>query len=628
MRRFVTAGALALFVALFTGCDQETQTPTEPQFGKQKPADCDLDGTTAGAIRAGIDDLFSNKKKKKAAVEIFSNIERKVCKGQYADATNMAYDFYVMTYGQLPDKLNGDESDAATLVSMVFAFAADPSGPGAPVIPPEALLPTGGVGVIIPETPDTIWTNNDEAAFVVDAGSFVGTGPVTVVLTRLSDPVAPNFPIPGYQAYPEAYDFSASAELTGFAEFWMCVVTDALPVPFENLVIGHDLGDGESEILTPPLYEDVPGQIIDCSGASYQPVIVGSAGTPGWLQLAGTVLEPVMNRLLDVKPLHAMYFAGKGLGGRGGSLSPFAPVDTGEPYQFSLTCTASPYGGVSWGSGGCSFVLTPGGPTSGTSLGVFDSGTLVDVTISPAAGYQIASVTGCTTGDGTTGSCSVLMTADRNITAVFEPIPTTDTYVLTLGGAGGGSGSVEVSYTSPGGGGVTETCVYPLAGGAPCTFTVPGNVQIMLAATPGAGTTFDGWGDECAAAGGSSCWLIMYENRTVSADFTQDVVILGSALTITITDEGRAGASTVVTDNHGQSCLIGDSPCTFDYPGPETAVTITGTPDEQGPASSFVAISGACTWDPTGQGWGAGSCSFTAFGGTDYDVAAHFTIVN
>ena len=227
MRRFVTAGFLALFVALFAGCsDQETQTPTEPQFGKQKPAVCDLSGTTAGLIRDEINELFNDKKKKKAAVEIFNNIERKVCRYQYADATNMAYDFYVMTYGQLPDKLAGDESDAASLVSMVFAFAADPSGPGAPVIPPEALLPTGGVGVLMPETPDTIWTNNAEAAFVVDAGSFLGDDPVTVVLQRLADPIYPDIgsPIFGSQAFPEAYDFSANAELSGFAEFWMCVV--------------------------------------------------------------------------------------------------------------------------------------------------------------------------------------------------------------------------------------------------------------------------------------------------------------------------------------------------------------------------------------------------------------------
>jgi hypothetical protein len=275
----------------------------------------------------------------------------------------MAYDFYVMTYGQLPDKLAGDESDAASLVSMVFAFAADPSGPGAPVIPPEALLPTGGVGVLMPETPDTIWTNNAEAAFVVDAGSFLGDDPVTVVLQRLADPIYPDIgsPIFGSQAFPEAYDFSANAELSGFAEFWMCVV-EPLPddVNFFDLVIGHDLGDGESELLYPPLYQDFDGHVIDCSSAAFQPVLVGSAGAPGWLQLAGTILEPVVNRILDVKPLHAMYFKGTGLGGRGGSLSPFAPVLA--DVRFNVGCT------VSGGDGDVSF---NGGPAlCGLSSGI------------------------------------------------------------------------------------------------------------------------------------------------------------------------------------------------------------------------------------------------------------------
>jgi len=316
---------------LFVACsDQETTNPAEPSFGKGKPADCNLGDLQqlANYIRDDIQDLFGAKKKPKAANEIFNNVERKVCKELYAAAINTALDFYYMTFNQLPDKLNGDESDAAALVSLVFAFASDPDGPGAPIIPPEALEPTGGVGIVIPGVSDTIWTNNDEAAFVANAGSFGGEGPVTVVLTRLTDPPpgVPGDPIPGYQAYPEAYDFSANVPLVGEAEFWMCV-PDAVPVPFDNLVIGHNLGDGESELLTPRLVEDYPGQVLDCTNAEYQPIVVGSAATQGWLRLAGTILEPIVSSVLDVKSLNAMYFAGRGLGGRGNSFSDFAPVD-------------------------------------------------------------------------------------------------------------------------------------------------------------------------------------------------------------------------------------------------------------------------------------------------------------
>jgi uncharacterized repeat protein (TIGR02543 family) len=328
MRRFVTASFLALSVALFAGCsEQETQTPTEPQFKKVSNECAGLLSDELGYIHDDIEDVFMDRQAKRGAHQIVDNIGRKVCQDPpNFDATPiMAEGFYQHVLNV--DDFNGGLDAAIDLVERVFAFAlGTPEMP----LPPEAFEPDGGVGVVSPETPDTIWTNNDEAAIVVDAGSFVGTGPVTIVLTRLSDPDpgTPGSPIPGYQAYPEAYDFFANADLTGFAEVWMCVVTDALPVPFENLVIGHN-DDGTARLLTPPLYELEPGDVLDCTGADYQPVIEGLAGTPAWLQFAGMVLEPVVNRLLDVKPLKAMYFAGKGLGGRTGSLSPFAPVDRG-----------------------------------------------------------------------------------------------------------------------------------------------------------------------------------------------------------------------------------------------------------------------------------------------------------
>jgi len=337
MRKLLlSAGLVAMAGAFVIACsDFEPTSPPDPQFGK-KATNCDLGDlqNLADEIREEIDDLFSAKKKSKAAHEIFNNIDRKVCSDQFSDALNMALGFYEMTYDQLPDKLNGDAADAAYLVNLVFQFAgSDPGGSPPPVIPPGALEPTGGIGIIYPGTNDTIWTNNDEAAFVGNAGSFSGSDPVTVVLVRLPDPVGFGFPIPGFQAYPEAYDFFASADLVGDAEFWMCVVTDPPEPPFDQLVIGHDLGEG-AELLTPRLLEDFPGQVLDCGNAVRQPQgpVVGASDAPGWLRFAGEVLRPVANRLLGVKPLQAMFFAGKGLGGRGTSFSAFAPVDGGVPH--------------------------------------------------------------------------------------------------------------------------------------------------------------------------------------------------------------------------------------------------------------------------------------------------------
>ncbi len=69
MRRFVTAGALALFVALFTGCsDQENQTPTEPQLKKVSNECAGLLSEELGYIHDDIDDVFMDRQAKRGAL--------------------------------------------------------------------------------------------------------------------------------------------------------------------------------------------------------------------------------------------------------------------------------------------------------------------------------------------------------------------------------------------------------------------------------------------------------------------------------------------------------------------------------------------------------------------------------
>jgi hypothetical protein len=584
MRRLLSAGLLTLTLALLVGCsEQESQVPTEPQYAKNKnkveyecPSEIDQQQQD---LEWTIQTQYENDNAEKGAIENVDNMARNLCIDPPDPAAARAtyFEFEIEVNTQPAHKLTDGESGRQLILAKARAFVSGiPYEPNF-VIPPEALEDDGGVGVVLPGVPDTIWTNNGEAAFVTEIGTFSGTDPATVAIARLTDPVpgTPDYPIPGYQAFPEAYDFSASVPLDGFAEFWMCVV-EPLPegVELADLVIGHGLGNGESELLTPPLY-DFDGTVVDCSNAALQPGAIAVSQAPEWLQLASVVLEPVVSRLFDVKPLNAMYFAGTGLGGRGNSISPFAPVLAPEPYQFGLSCGTTPYGGISWGGGGCSFSLSPGGPISGTSLSPFDALSIVDVTISPASGFQIASVDGCTSGDGTTGSCSVVMDQDRNVTAVFEPIPTTDTYLLTLGGNGAGSGSVAVSYTTQAGAPVSETCTYPLTDAVPCQFTIPGNVEVLLTATEETGVTFDGWGGDCAGAGGDSCYLFMYADRSATATFS-GVITAGYTLNLYVGDGGT------VTTNRGDSCSAVDpQPCTFVYPSFDATeqLVLTGVPD-------------------------------------------------
>ncbi len=138
-------------------------------------------------------------------------------------------------------------------------------------LPPEAFLPGGGYGQIDPAAGGIVLANNDEAALVADPGAFpAGSGPVTITFYRLPDPVfgVPDFPVFGYQNYAEAYNFTSTVdprEGGPGVEFWMCVV-EPLPEPvdFADLVIGHDLGDGLSELLPRLPDGDSP---LDCSEA-------------------------------------------------------------------------------------------------------------------------------------------------------------------------------------------------------------------------------------------------------------------------------------------------------------------------------------------------------------------------
>ena len=76
--------------------------------------------------------------------------------------------------------------------------------------------------------------------------------------------------------------------------------------------------------MLPPLRDYVGGYVVCDEAAPQSPGVATNA--PLWLQLAGRVLQPLADRLLGVDELNAMYFGGKGLGGRGTSFSEFAPV--------------------------------------------------------------------------------------------------------------------------------------------------------------------------------------------------------------------------------------------------------------------------------------------------------------
>jgi hypothetical protein len=340
MRRFVSAGILALVVALFAGCnDQESQTPTEPQFKPGKVTyECpDNILEQKASLEGTIVEQLLNEKSQKGALNNVDNMARNVCKDDLPAAQYTYYEFEIEINKQNVDKILKGETGRQLILVKARAFV-HLSEDGGFTIPPEALEEDGGVGLILPDSGGTVYTNNFEAALQADPDQFPGTEPVVVVLTRLPDPdpeVGSEGVIPGYRAFPQAYDIEVSRQpVIGDGEpgvlVAVCIVTDNLPEGvLDRLVLGHD-NDGTGEVWTPPIKNGelsglLPG--LNCADAAYDPPeSILAAGTPTWLRLAGWFLEPVVRQLLDVQPLNAMYFAGTGLGGRGNSVSPFAPV--------------------------------------------------------------------------------------------------------------------------------------------------------------------------------------------------------------------------------------------------------------------------------------------------------------
>lgn len=135
----------------------------------------------------------------------------------------------------------------------------------------------------------------------------------------------------------------------------------------------------------------------------------------------------------------------------------------------------------------------------------YANGTVVTLTADPAAGSRFAGWSGACFGAAPT--CEVVMTANRAVTATFEPEGLT--YTLTVVRTGTGDGAV--TSTPPG-----------IDCGADCTEPYLGGTTVSLEATAAGGSTFAGWTGACSGSGG--CSVAMSAARSVTAEFRSDTV--------------------------------------------------------------------------------------------------------
>ncbi len=251
MRRTLLLAGLVLFLGvLFAACAEKEPTgPEDASFKKQTPTEC-LDEDQQDLkedIDLEIEELFAERKSKRGAHEIVNNMVRKLCKEQYDDATNMAWDFFYLVWRQMPDKLTGGPEEAAALTQMVFTFASDPLGDPPLEIPDGAFEESGGVirfdpTTATPENPIIAATTNGQAAVVIDNPNAFppGTDMVTIALSRESDDVVtePGEFITGFQAYPIGIQILSDAQPDpngGGLLIALCVL-DGAPA---DVVIGH-----------------------------------------------------------------------------------------------------------------------------------------------------------------------------------------------------------------------------------------------------------------------------------------------------------------------------------------------------------------------------------------------------
>ncbi|HEU4384319.1 MAG TPA: hypothetical protein VFR85_12580 [Anaeromyxobacteraceae bacterium] len=207
-------------------------------------------------------------------------------------------------------------------------------------------------------------------------------------------------------------------------------------------------------------------------------------------------------------------------------------------YTLSVLKGGTGVGTVAGGSINC-------GPTCGAS---FDSGTPVVLTATPDATSTFGNWTGCDSTSGAT--CNVTMTANRTVTATFNPVM----YTLSVVKSGTGTGTV----TSGG----------AISCGAICYTSLDAGTPVTLSATPDANSTFGSWAG-CDSASGATCNVTMNASRTVTATFDAPgslYVVNSTAYTITQLYVSPAGAGT-----WGQNQLI--SPIS-----PSGSFTLTGIP--------------------------------------------------
>ena len=247
---------------------------------------------------------------------------------------------------------------------------------------------------------------------------------------------------------------------------------------------------------------------------------------------------------------------------------------TVDSYLLTLTKNNQNYGSIQTVGATPSISVPVGQPSAGAS---YNSGTSVQISATPASGYEQTGWIGCDSYSG--ADCIVAMNSARTVTATFDPI----TFNLGVNKSPAVGGTV---ISSPAGIDCGTTCIFDSA-------FYNQNTDITLTATPASGYAFWYWTGVCSASTTNTCDITMNNNKTASVYFIQTHL-----LTLTKNNQDYGSIQTVGA-TPSISVPVGQPSAGASYSS-GTPVQISATP-----ASGYSFTS----WTVTGTG--ASTCAGT-----------------
>jgi hypothetical protein len=160
----------------------------------------------------------------------------------------------------------------------------------------------------------------------------------------------------------------------------------------------------------------------------------------------------------------------------------------------------------------------------------FNSGAAVTLTAVPATGYKFVNWTGDVS--GTSATSSITMSANKMVTAVFEPLPANE-FTLTVNVSGSGS--------------VTKS---------PDKGSYASGTEVTLTATPASGATFEGWGGDVSGTN-TTVKVTLSANKTVTATFKGGVVLKLDTIKVEAESFKTKSGDNIVTETADNITAIG-----------------------------------------------------------------------